>query len=822
MTQPHDAIVISGAGLVTSLGLDASAAWDAVLAGRCGVGPSHALEQKPSPDNGSGDAPPLPESFHPALPREARYLRWAIDDALRDAALTNGPTPWPYPPHRCGIVLGTTLHGMRAAGRFVRDDDAEPLRHFLAQSTCALATRGLPLAGYAATTCAACASGLVSLSLAITLLRRGELDLVVAGGYDPVSEYAYGGFNSLRLIAEGPQKPFARNRAGLKLAEGYGIVILERATDVATRGHTPLARLLACTGTADAHHLSQPHPEGVGAAAAMADALREARIAPADLGLIVAHATATPDNDRAEYLALQRSLGDALPSIPVTALKSHLGHTLGGAGAVELILAIHALQQRLAPPLANVNADDLEFPGLRVITGKPQALSHPTALINSLGFGGSNACLILTTDTEPAATSALFTETTHAATPAPSPSPRNGAREDEVVITGIGILLPGAVGNAAYRDRIQQPRNPIRQDTGTIDEDQVLALLNTRRVRRMSEYVKLTLAATTLACRDAGVEPPLDHPNRRWAAILSTTHGSARFSGDYYRQIVEEGIDSANPLLFAEGVPNAGSAHLSMMLGLRGPCQTLIGSRTAGLDAVHLAAARIATGEADAVIVGAAEEFAPFINRAFSHCGLYAKASAALPFGEGGFCTGAGAVSLILERRGDAGRRGVRPWGTLGRGAQSVWDPDSPTHAPRQIALALESCGHSPAVVSSAHGTWIDRLEAAAMALDARHAAAGDPARATTITSLAGYTAESFAVTPLLGLLTPLLAGLPRLHSDPGVRLPEPLRPAGQDEQPAVWRTLASDYNGLTTVLACHAEPIPRTIADSPGGQAPA
>src|SRR4029077_18239439 len=120
-----------------------------------------------------------------------------------------------------------------------------------------------PFTGDALTTCSACSSSLGSIALAITLLETGQLDLVVSGGYDTVSEYAYAGFNSLRLVADGPLRPFSKNRQGMKLGEGYGILVLERATDAAKRGAKVLAAIRGCGESADAHHLTQPHPRGL-------------------------------------------------------------------------------------------------------------------------------------------------------------------------------------------------------------------------------------------------------------------------------------------------------------------------------------------------------------------------------------------------------------------------------------------------------------------------------------------------------------------------------------------------------------------------------
>ena len=157
----------------------------------------------------------------------------------------------------------------------------------------------------------------------------------------------------------------------------------------------PLATILGWGESADAHHLTQPHPQGDGAARAIAAAIERAGLTPDDIDLIAAHATGTPDNDAGEYAAFSRVFGARLPQVPVVAFKSHLGHTLGGAGAVELILSAMALRDQMVPACANVRADDIEFPGLRLATGQPRSATIRATLNTSLGFGGANTCVIL-------------------------------------------------------------------------------------------------------------------------------------------------------------------------------------------------------------------------------------------------------------------------------------------------------------------------------------------------------------------------------------------------------------------------------------------
>lgn len=722
MPKVASEIAITGVGLSCALGLSAYEAWRAVRAGRCGSGAMSEIESA-LPDGSDGcQAPPLPADFEPTLPREARYLRWTILAALRDAGVEVESSA--DDPTRRAIVLGTTLHGMRAAGRFLRNNDYAELQNFLAGDTLRLATRGLSLNAGAATTCSACSSSLGSIALAVTLLEMGEVDLVVAGGYDAVSEYVWAGFNSLRLVTAGPLRPFARGRSGMKLGEGYGILVLERATDARKRRANVGAIVTGWGESADAHHLTQPHPAGDGAHRAMLAALDSANITGRDLGMIAAHATGTPDNDAAEFAALDRLLPDRLSETPVVCFKSHLGHTLGGAGAAELILSMLALRDGIVPACANVQKDEIEFAGLNV-NGNSVEREIRYTLNTSLGFGGANTCIVLA---QPQAQAKV---------------PRKCR---DVVITGVGALIPSAIGNDAFLNRINNPSPASwEQPLGELKDSDFEHLLNARRVRRMSPYVKIMLAAATLACRDAGL---MDQPDllRDSSAILGTTHGSSGFCFDYYAQIVREGVLAANPMLFAEGVPNVGAAQLSLMLGLKGACQSIIGTRTAGLDALRFAFLRIASGACERVIVGAAEESQSVVNHAYEHCGLKATGRSSPPFTEAtGFCSSAGGAALVIESSESARARGARVYATIERATSHSGDREQ---LPRTVAKALE--GSAALILNSANATWIDRAEQKALGNAKSQAATSGIYRAC---------GEIFSVTPLLGIIATLLNG---------------------------------------------------------------
>lgn len=708
----RDPIVVTGAGLACSLGLSPAEVWREVRRGRAGIGPIPAVESPLPEGSTGGQAPDLPPEYWPQLPREARYLRWAVERATADAGLT-GSDP------RRAVVLGTTLHGVRAGGRFLRNQNPDELRAFLAGATMRLAMQGgLGLRGPHITTCSACSSSLGAIALGVTLLESGEADAVVAGGYDAIGEYVWAGFNSLRLVSRGVVRPFSKHRDGMKVGEGFGIVVLERLSSAQQRGARILATLEGWGESADAHHLTRPHPEGLGAQAAIRQAMTSAGTSPGSLGLIAAHATATPDNDASEHAALRAALGPALGEIPVVGFKSYLGHTLGGAGAVELILSIAALRDSFAPPCANVASGEVEFAGLRL--APPEGLAQPLArsLNISLGFGGANTCIVVARDT-------------------PRASARAAPTAVEAWITGIGLVLPGITGAAELNAFLG---NPGALPADTIDDAQLAPWLNARRTRRLGPSVKFMLAAASGALADAGLDPghgALDSAS----AILASMHGPSAFCYEYYEQIVREGPLAANPVLFAEGVPNAAAAHLSSTFGIRGGCQTLIGTRTAGLDALGLALLRIRTGAADRIVVGACEETHPVVARAYRARGVLRDAPLR-----------PAAAAFLVESAPLAARRSARPLGVLRAYHAASGGGRGPGGALRGV---IRRAPDADLVLASCGGTRFDRAEARVI----RRRFPGTPVR------------DLPAVLGELCSVGPLIAAAGALNSHPPARM---------------------------------------------------
>lgn len=239
----------------------------------------------------------------------------------------------------------------------------------------------------------ACASGANAIGQAFHLVRSGKAERVLAGGYDALSQLVFAGFDSLQaLSASGIPRPFDAARDGLALGEGAGLVIVESEAAAKARGAKSIASVLGYGAATDIHHLTQPHPDGDAALVTMQTACEMAGLHASQIDYINSHGTGTPLNDIAEGNAIQRWAGDDVASIKVSSTKSAIGHLLGGAGAVESVISLIAMEDQWLPASLNVREADAvcTFDLIR----EPRAAKVEHVLTNSFGFGGANATLV--------------------------------------------------------------------------------------------------------------------------------------------------------------------------------------------------------------------------------------------------------------------------------------------------------------------------------------------------------------------------------------------------------------------------------------------
>jgi 3-oxoacyl-[acyl-carrier-protein] synthase II len=395
-------VVVTGAGIVTALGLGWQPNAEGFRAGRTAFRPVSVFDVSRQRVKVAAevDLPGrLPSTRLNArdvarLDRASRMLLLAAHEAQQQSgweASENLP-----------LVLGTTAGGMSDGEIYYRQAVQTPLRH-RRQPTRALRYQAqvqgrtvLDALGFSGPICIisnACASGTNAIGHAWELIRTGRAERALTGGYDALSQLVFAGFDSLQTLSPTTCRPFDARRDGLALGEGAAIVALETLEGARRRGAAILGEVIGYGTTLDGHHLTQPHPDGEAALTAMKLACATAGVTPGDIDYVNAHGTGTPLNDRAEALAIQRWAGGRTASLAVSSTKAGIGHLLGAAGAVEMVVCLMALREQWLPPETAFDTPDpaCSFPVVRA----PRDAHLNVALSNSFGFGGVNATLIL-------------------------------------------------------------------------------------------------------------------------------------------------------------------------------------------------------------------------------------------------------------------------------------------------------------------------------------------------------------------------------------------------------------------------------------------
>ncbi len=322
--------------------------------------------------------------------RTIALLQCAVDEALRTArvASTEG--------QRIGICIGTTVAsqlndlGFYRAYRESGTPPLQPVNRFLKGNPAEYLAHRLKTRGPALTVVNACSSGTDAVGVALTWLKAGLCDMVIAGGADELNHIPYAGFSSLGILNPGLCAPFDRERRGLNLGEGAGVMVIEPRAAAVRRGEKPDLFLAGYGLSSDAYHLTAPSPDGVGLRAAISAALAEAGVGPGDISFVNAHGTGTHDNDLVEGKVLAELFG---PAVKVVSTKGYTGHTLGAAGGIEAVFTAAGLRDGWIPASAGFSLRDEEIPLAPVC--RNTRINGSFALSTSLAFGGNNAALVI-------------------------------------------------------------------------------------------------------------------------------------------------------------------------------------------------------------------------------------------------------------------------------------------------------------------------------------------------------------------------------------------------------------------------------------------
>lgn len=398
---PPSRVVVTGAGIVTALGSGWNLNAEGFRSGKTAFRPVTLFDvsRQRTKIAAELDLPAnlpktcLPEKHLRRLDRAARMLLLAAHEAWSQSG-------W-QPQENLPVVLGTTSGEMSLGQAYLRhalesprSSQKQPTRiaHYQVQRQGLDLCDAFNFQGPITIITNACASGSNAIGHAWEMLRNGRAEKVLTGGYDALCHLTFAGFDSLQALSPTPCRPFDAHRSGLSLGEGAAVLTLETLAGAQKRGAEILGEIIGYGAVTDVHHLTQPHPEGKAALAAMTAACTSAGVRPEQIDYVNAHGTATPQNDATETAAINSWAGERAKHLPVSSTKASIGHLLGAAGAIEAVVCLMALRGQWLPPEITLNEIDpaCHFPVVR----KPEDKKIELALSNSFGFGGANASLI--------------------------------------------------------------------------------------------------------------------------------------------------------------------------------------------------------------------------------------------------------------------------------------------------------------------------------------------------------------------------------------------------------------------------------------------
>jgi 3-oxoacyl-[acyl-carrier-protein] synthase II len=404
-------VVVTGLGAITPLANDVGGTWEGLLAGRSGIGPITRFDASEFPSRIAGEI----KGFDPAtyMPfKEARRMSRASQvavgtgtQAIQDAGFSNG---WPDE-ERVAVAYGTGVGGLEKVEESLRTLWNRGWRRVgpfgvtasIANMPAFHISNYFQIKGRTKTICTACATGTQAVGEGAEMIRQGVADIVVAGGVEAlIIPMAVAAFCSMRVLStrndepERASRPFDRDRDGLVYSEGSATLILEELEHARARGAHIYAEVLGHASSSDAYHVAQPDPSGAGAIRAMKWAIEDAGLQPKDIQYINTHGPATIANDPTETQAIKDVLGDHAYEIPINSTKSMIGHPMGAAGAIEALACVLTLSEGVVHPTINHENPDPEC-DLDYVPGVARQVQVETAMSNSFGLGGQNACLVL-------------------------------------------------------------------------------------------------------------------------------------------------------------------------------------------------------------------------------------------------------------------------------------------------------------------------------------------------------------------------------------------------------------------------------------------
>jgi len=634
-------VVVTGIGIVAANGVGRENYWSATRAGLSGIKAIEGFDTSPYRCHVAGEVENFILDGHQHADKASRFVIAAGKEAMADAGFRVAECA---DRDRMGVVVGTIHAGLLTAQKIYNllifgNGNKISSEQFWESRLCTPSwyiAREFNLTGPRSTVSMACASGTAAIGYGFSLIRHGKADVILAGGLDTVNEFIFSGFHSLGALSYTECRPFDRRRDGMVIGEGAGILVLEDLDHALARRAAIYAELLGYGFSSDASHISAPDSEGRGLINAIMVALAEAEVSPDDISFISSHGVGTVSSDAMECKAFAEVFKKSSQKIPISSTKPLTGHAMGASGALEAAICALAIRDNFVP--GSLQSRELEpETRLNVLTSRGEEKNILTALSVSSGVGGQNAALVF---------SRL------------SVSKQNRVRKTilpkaSVVVTGIGVVSPIAIGIKEYFDRLNSEARPI--DSRSLEDLTAARLVKTfgdaraTKLRQMDSLSHYAVLAVSLAIEEAKIDlSKVDA--EQIGIVLGTAFGCIESDVKYYGELVRRNSPlMASPVTFRNTTANVAAAYVSILFGLRGVNATISSGMSSGLQAIAYSYDLLHDSRAEIIFTGDAEKIpASILNNS-----------------NGRQCLGTikppeGAAILTLEKRESAERRGCR------------------------------------------------------------------------------------------------------------------------------------------------------------------
>ncbi|MBL0387158.1 beta-ketoacyl-[acyl-carrier-protein] synthase family protein [Tumebacillus sp. ITR2] len=762
MSNYKDRVVVTGIGIICANGKNVEEFWRNVTDNKSGIRLVSTIPMSGINTEYAGEIDGYNPDDHFA-PKEAEKYDIAGQlsiIAAREAAQVAKYDLAASDPYRVGVILGTSLGGMRSGEQFheqwvkegIENADPSLLYNYVIHIPVDSVSHYMKLKGPKSVISNACAAGTNSIGYAADIIRSGKADAMFAGGVDPLCRLSMSGFNTLGALAPEPCAPFSKSN-GLNIGEGAGVLLLERMDLALERGATILGEVLSYALSADAYHITAPDPAGAGGMRSMRRTLEKAALPETAVDYVNGHGTGTNANDSSEPIGVRTLFGH---DVPVSSTKSMIGHMLGAAGASEGVISVLAINDSFIPATINFDHEADKFKELDFVRDTGRTKELDTVMSNSFAFGGNNASLLL----------GKFKQDREVpAVPA----------KKRALITGLGALAGNSANAEELFAKFQAGENTFSAienfDTeryvsthgAQIPEVPYRKLVNPALLRRMDDLGKQATAVTKMALDDAKLK--IDSKNsERVGVLFATGTGPLKTVEAFNRTVILKGAEAAEALLFPNTVMNAAAGHICLNFKIKGPTTTITSGGTAGINALFYATQLIQYGDADAVIVVTGDEFNETMVAGHSRVPGYLTAgNSSKPFGAGldGTVLGEACVAFVVESEESALARGAKVYGEL-KGFGLTSDSSGPARVSRKgeewaksFELAVQEAGLTfdqvDYVAASASGNRVfDTAEARAL-----RQVIGNKA---PVSAPKGYFGEALASSGMLGALSALYA----------------------------------------------------------------